>query len=204
MTQEQLNILYLARKAMDGYLPQTADSAVLAQEFAPIMRPWIAGTVEAPVIYALNDLRTENGVPYKCTTAHTHSGESNWNPAAGSSLWRRFHGTTPETAWEFTADSANPYLKDEYCIENDKTYKCLIDNTVYAPSVLPANWEELTNGEELDHEPEAEVINPWEQRDGSNPYKKDAKVSHNDKIWISTVDSNVWEPGIYGWEVVEE
>lgn len=25
------------------------------------------------------------------------------------------------------------------------------------------------------------------------------KVSHNDKHWISDVDSNVWEPGVYGW-----
>ncbi len=26
------------------------------------------------------------------------------------------------------------------------------------------------------------------------------KVSHKEKHWISTVDSNVWEPGVYGWE----
>lgn len=24
-------------------------------------------------------------------------------------------------------------------------------------------------------------------------------VSHNDKIWVSDVDNNVWEPGVYGW-----
>jgi hypothetical protein len=26
-----------------------------------------------------------------------------------------------------------------------------------------------------------------------------AKVSHNGKHWISDVDNNVWEPGVYGW-----
>ena len=25
------------------------------------------------------------------------------------------------------------------------------------------------------------------------------KVSHNGKYWTSDVDSNVWEPGVYGW-----
>lgn len=41
---------------------------------------------------------------------------------------------------------------------------------------------------------------------GANPvgahdaYSKGAKVSHKEKHWISTVDSNVWEPGVYGWE----
>lgn len=29
-------------------------------------------------------------------------------------------------------------------------------------------------------------------------------VKHNDKTWVSTVDNNVWEPGVYGWEEYEE
>lgn len=141
LTDKQKTMLRLARKAMDQFLPQTKDSAALAQEYAPIMRPWIAGTMEAPVSYALNDLRTENGVPYKCTGAHTHHGEPGWNPASGSSLWRRFHGTTPETAWEFTADGANLYMTGEYCVENGVVYRCKDDNIVHAPSVLPGSWE---------------------------------------------------------------
>ena len=26
-----------------------------------------------------------------------------------------------------------------------------------------------------------------------------AKVSHNDKHWVSTLDANTYEPGVYGW-----
>ena len=35
---------------------------------------------------------------------------------------------------------------------------------------------------------------------------KGAKVSRNSKHWISDVDNNVWEPGVYGWSeyVAEE
>lgn len=141
LTDKQKTMLRMARKAMDQFLPQTQDSAALAQEYAPIMRPWQAGTAENPVTYALNDLRTEDGVPYKCTGAHTHHGEPGWNPASGSSLWRRFHGTTPETAWEFTADGANPYMTGEYCVENGAVYRCKDDNIVHAPSVLLGSWE---------------------------------------------------------------
>lgn len=46
----------------------------------------------------------------------------------------------------------------------------------------------------------------WIQPTGAhNAYAKGAKVSHNGKHWISDVDANVWEPGVYGWtEQAEE
>lgn len=47
------------------------------------------------------------------------------------------------------------------------------------------------------------VIPEWEQPSSTNGYMTGDKVAHNDKTWISTCDNNVWEPGVYGWEVVE-
>lgn len=44
-----------------------------------------------------------------------------------------------------------------------------------------------------------DVIPEWEQPDSTNPYMKDDKVTHSGKTWVSDVDNNVWEPGIYGW-----
>lgn len=52
--------------------------------------------------------------------------------------------------------------------------------------------------------PDPSVIPEWEQPDSTNPYKKGDKVTHNGFTWISTVDNNVWEPGVYGWDKVEE
>lgn len=41
----------------------------------------------------------------------------------------------------------------------------------------------------------------WVQPLGaSDAYNTGDKVSHKDTIWVSTVDANVWEPGVYGWE----
>ena len=30
------------------------------------------------------------------------------------------------------------------------------------------------------------------------------KVTHNGKTWVSDVDSNVWESGVYGWSEYNE
>lgn len=66
------------------------------------------------------------------------------------------------------------------------------------PSQTPAMWTRI--GDPTEEWPE------WIQPIGAHDaYSKDAKVSHNEKHWISDVDSNVWEPGVYGWsEVVSE
>ena len=45
-------------------------------------------------------------------------------------------------------------------------------------------------------------ISIWEPRDDSNAYMIGEYVEHNNKIWISTLDDNIFEPGIYGWEEV--
>ena len=50
--------------------------------------------------------------------------------------------------------------------------------------------------------PDENEIPTWEQPDSTNAYKKDDKVSYNDKIWISLVDNNVWEPGAVGTETL--
>jgi hypothetical protein len=26
------------------------------------------------------------------------------------------------------------------------------------------------------------------------------KVLHNEETWVSIIDNNVWEPGVYGWD----
>ena len=52
--------------------------------------------------------------------------------------------------------------------------------------------------------PDPTVIPEWEQPDSTNPFMKGNKVTHNGKTWISDIDNNVWEPGVYGWHEVAE
>lgn len=44
------------------------------------------------------------------------------------------------------------------------------------------------------------TIPAWVQPDSTNPYQKGDKVTHSGSTWVSTIDNNVWEPGVYGWE----
>ena len=50
--------------------------------------------------------------------------------------------------------------------------------------------------------PDPTVVPEWEQPESTNPYAKGDKVAHNGKTWVSDIDGNVWEPGVYGWTEV--
>ncbi len=52
--------------------------------------------------------------------------------------------------------------------------------------------------------PDPSVIPEWVQPGSTNPYMKGDKVRHNGKTWVSDIDNNVWEPGVYGWSEVSE
>ena len=49
--------------------------------------------------------------------------------------------------------------------------------------------------------PDPEAVPEWQQPDSTNGYMTGDKVTHNGSTWVSTMDNNVWEPGVYGWEV---
>lgn len=81
---------------------------------------------------------------------------------------------------------------------NDTLYKCLTAHDAQAswtPSDSPSLWVRVDNP--------AEEYPQWIQPVGSaDAYPMGAKVSHKGKHWISIVDSNVWEPSVYGWDEV--
>lgn len=81
---------------------------------------------------------------------------------------------------------------------NGTLYRCLQAHTSqdgWEPNKAPSLWAKVLI-------PDADVIPEWEQPDSTNPYMAGDKVAHNGKTWQSTVDNNVWEPGVYGWEEV--
>ena len=43
----------------------------------------------------------------------------------------------------------------------------------------------------------------WQQPDSTNAYMKGDKVTFEGVTYVSTVDNNVWQPGVYGWEIVQ-
>ena len=86
-------------------------------------------------------------------------------------------------------------------IRHDGTlYKVLQDHTSqtdWTPDAAPSLFARVLI-------PDPDVIPEWEQPDSTNPYSKGDKVIHNGKTWISDIDYNIWEPGVYGWSEVTD
>lgn len=78
---------------------------------------------------------------------------------------------------------------------NDKLYKVL-QNHVSQEDWNPEDAHSLFAEILI---PDEDVIPEWIQPDSTNPYMEGDKVQHNNLIWQSEVDNNVWEPGVYGW-----
>lgn len=90
------------------------------------------------------------------------------------------------------------YQKDKRVLYNDILYKVLTDHTSqtdWTPDAAPSLFAKVLI-------PDKNVIPEWEQPESTNPYGKGDKVTHNGKTWRSTIDGNVWEPGVYGWEEI--
>lgn len=96
-------------------------------------------------------------------------------------------------AWKLTT-----YTTGDRVQYQDKLYKCIQAHTAqsdWTPDVAVSLWVEVTD-------PSVEYPE-WKQPTGAqDAYAKGAKVSHNEKHWVSDVDNNVWEPGVYGWTEV--
>ena len=78
-------------------------------------------------------------------------------------------------------------------------YRCLQAHTAqesWDPVSAPSLWAKVLI-------PDESTIPAWEQPDSTTPYAKGDKVTHNGKVWVSDIDGNVWEPGVYGWEETE-
>jgi hypothetical protein len=59
------------------------------------------------------------------------------------------------------------------------------------PTVYTAGWSEVQ-----------ETGDAWVPPEGAHDaYQTGDIVTHDNETWISTIDDNVWEPGVTGWDV---
>lgn len=96
----------------------------------------------------------------------------------------------------WTADTA--YSLDERIRCGEKLYRCVQAHTSQAdwiPPETPALWTEVAKPGE---------IPVWKQPTGAqDAYQTGDKVRYPDEngdVWVSTVDNNTWQPGVYGWK----
>lgn len=108
-----------------------------------------------------------------------------------------------ETATEHT-DLFSPWVEGiAYEVGNIRSYegdlyRCVQAHTSqsdWTPDKVPALWTKI--GDPAEEFPE------WSQPVGAHDaYAKGDKVSFGGKHWESTIDNNVWQPGVYGWSEV--
>lgn len=85
-------------------------------------------------------------------------------------------------------------------MDDGNLYRSIHDITNTAqntkPSETPSMWTAISGP--------TQEYPEWVQPIGAHDaYVTGDKVSHEDKHWVSTVDGNVWKPGVYGWEEVK-
>lgn len=82
---------------------------------------------------------------------------------------------------------------------NENLYRCVQAHTSqgdWTPEAAASLWTKI--GDPTEEYPE------WSKPVGSHDvYNTGDKVSYDEKHWESTVDANVWQPGVYGWDEVK-
>ena len=108
--------------------------------------------------------------------------------------------TTAAEHAEFFAEWSYPVTYKEGQIRRygGKLYRCVQAHTSqegWNPEDTASMWAVTADpGEEWP---------AWSQPIGAHDaYGAGAKVSHQEKHWVSDTDGNVWEPGVYGWSAV--
>ena len=102
---------------------------------------WASG-----VSYKQGDRRRHKNVLYKCLQNHVF--QEDWTPDQAPSLWAKIlpgQSGTGIGEWE-QPGSANPYMKGDKVMHNEKKWESLIDNNVWEPGVVGTEnlWKDIT------------------------------------------------------------
>ena len=84
------------------------------------------------------------------------------------------------------------YAKGTIVAHQGRLWRSTVDDNVWEPGV--SGW----------HDAPLEDAPQWIAPTGSHDaYEAGAVVLHNDETWVNVHgDGNVWEPGVFGWEIV--
>lgn len=155
-------------------------------ELAPLFPAYEVGKV-----YSIGDVFTYKRSLYEVIQAHTS--QADWPPDTTASLYKNHTPKGEIEDWRQPLGAHDAYQTGDRVSFNGVVYISGINNNVWTPGVY--GWTVESSEEPAEYK-------EWTQPTGGHDaYAKDAIVIHNGKLWISTVGANVWEPGVYGWEI---
>lgn len=95
--------------------------------------------------------------------------------------------------WVQPTDATNAYPLDAVVSYGGKAWRNITQANVWQPGV--SGWRLLWST--------TTAAPQWVQPTGAHDaYALGALVTHAGKTWRSTTPANVWEPGVFGWEIV--
>lgn len=111
-----------------------------------------------------------------------------WEP--GVFGWRDRTDTIPP--WRQPAGAGDEWSLGDEVLHVGRHWKSLHASNVWEPGV--AQWEDITETSPPDE------TQAWVQPAGAHDaYATGDLVTHGGFTWVSTVNANVWEPGVAGW-----
>jgi hypothetical protein len=145
--------------------------------------------------YLVNEKVVFRSKLYKVIQAHTS--QSDWTPDQVPALFVEVMPDGVIGPWRQPLGAHDAYKAGDKVYFNGHVYVCKVDNNIWSPDNY--GWELFE-----EEEPGGDEYPDWVQPTGSHDaYQVRAIVTHNGQLWISTIDNNVWEPGIYGWSTFE-
>lgn len=101
--------------------------------------------------------------------------------------WRDF-----ADPWVQPTGAQDAYPIDAKVFHNGRVWLNLTAANVWEPGV--SGWRDT---------PPDGSIPPWTQPTGAHDiYNTGDQVTHRELVWVSDIDANSWEPGVYGWSEV--
>lgn len=176
-------------------LPSLSDGQVA--ELSTLVPEWDAGGAA----YSVGQVVRHGGALWRCIQANTSS--STWVPSRYTSAWKRIgepdgNGVYP---WVQPLGATDAYAKGDTVTHSGQLWESAIDSNVWEPGAYGWIEKASDSNDGNDDNGSSDDVPEWVQPTGAHDaYAKGAKVRHNGSLWVSSADSNIWEPGVYGWE----
>lgn len=112
---------------------QGAIDEVTATEHVEVFSPWAEGTA-----YTAGNLRSYDGILYKCVQAHTS--QPDWTPDRAVSLWAKAGDPAEEyPEWSQPVGAHDAYQSGDKVTYNGRHYVSSVDNNIWRPDVY--GWQ---------------------------------------------------------------
>jgi hypothetical protein len=176
--------LYTADQTTEGFVQDGWNYYAEDVEPEDFALPWKQPT-DATNTYQAGAVVTHNGQKWRSSTNNNV-----WEP--GVSGW--LDVTTGMPTWVQPTGAHDAYPKDMLVAHSGKVWRSLVEANVWEPGV--SAWREAI----LDPPSDTPSYAAWIQPTGAHDaYSLGDRVTHNGFTWESTVNNNVWAPGVYGW-----